>query len=61
MNIIKMFSYFNDVIKNSGWMGAILIFTPDHGYVYLSVLQDVCEIKISKVQGVGGLALGTLA
>ena len=43
-----MFSYFGDVIKNSGWIGAILIFTPDCGYVYLSVLQDVCEVKIRK-------------
>ena len=52
-----MFPYFGDVIRNSRQMGAILIFTPDHGYVYLSVLQTVCEVKIRKLKGLGVLPL----
>ena len=52
-NAIKMFLYFGDVIRNSRWMGAILIFTPDCGYVYLSVLWTVCEVKIRKFKGLG--------
>ena len=52
-----MFSYFSDVIRKSRQVGAILIFTPDHGYVYLSVLQTVCEVKIRKFKGLGVLPL----
>ena len=52
-----MFLYFNDVIRNSRRLGAILIFTPDSGYVYLSVLQTVCKVKITKLNWLGVLLL----
>ena len=48
-----MILYFGDVISNSRWMGAILISTLDCGYVYLSVLQTACEVKIRKFEGLG--------
>ena len=55
-NAIKMF-LIGDVIRSGRQMGAILIFTPDHGYVYLSVPQTVCEVKIRRFKGLGVLPL----
>ena len=52
-----MIFYFSNVISNSRWMGATLISTLDCGYVYLSVLQSACEVKIRKFKGYGVLPL----
>ena len=64
----KIFLCFNSVIRNSRGFGAILIFTPDCGYVDSSVTQTTCEVKIREflwsedreVQGVWDLALVVL-
>ena len=46
-------------------LGAILIFTPDHGYVYSSVFQTTCKVKTrnllwsedKEVQGISSFAI----
>ena len=50
-NVIKIFSCFCVVIRNSRRLGAILIFTSHQGYVYSSILQTTCDVKISKFKG----------
>ena len=47
-----MFSFFGVVIQSNRRLGAILIFTPYHGHVYLLVPLIVCKTpSVKKFKG----------